>query len=483
MVRTPFLPLVNGWRFPRQPVLLGQRLASGPPPFGPVLTPTYICDAWLCPLAAYYSLLSDIHPLPERRGRRWSSGTTYHRMIARLRGELAGGQFVIPGGSRVVQEQAVRQRIFEMAREMAVDQAFVQELWSTAIEPYVARKLASGELTRLRGNDLITEVAVLCPDVQVPTNDGGHRTYPFHGVIDELDASAGRLIERTIRGDPQDNEAPGGKDLQARLLRRILSSISLAERPEGWERTDWEVIVETPFKDFSISVDSSDTVAIHEGAAWADLICRDPRIWRACLTHAQCSPTQSHLGTGDRCPAWRRRPPYPRSRQQLLRDCAWARRLLMYEYLWRHDLFWYRIMLQTAGQLGLLVPIQVTGMVGDRILLDPASPVGNPAYALVVFGTVALGLYRAGDFEDVGGGRLAFLPSDPLWGWPRMGAFPMGQAALLIFPEPTFLIHRDQRLLTFLPQRGVYSAQEAETSGHVVLFEALHGLRDLETRS
>ncbi|GAI17474.1 unnamed protein product, partial [marine sediment metagenome] len=155
----------------------------------------------------------------------------------------------------MVQERFLQ---FSQRHGFTIDES--SDILRNHIEPWVRRKLQNGELESISDDDqLIFELSV--GNARIPFHlEKGKRHYPLRGRVDEIDLTRKRLVERTIKGTPLDTESPLLKDCQVWLLWKILCSLKREQLPLQWKSVDFQnfdLVVETPYKDFTIKPDNN----------------------------------------------------------------------------------------------------------------------------------------------------------------------------------------------------------------------------------
>jgi len=134
------------------------------------------------------------------------------------------------------------------------------------VEPYARTRLASGELDEIRSHALLPERTLGNASVGIPLG-AGHRSYPIEARVDEVDLTAGVMVERTTLAI---EHAAASKPIQLALASAIVKLVPVPGIPAGWAALKQirRYVVETPTE--TITVDPDDVSwlnAIHEAAA------------------------------------------------------------------------------------------------------------------------------------------------------------------------------------------------------------------------
>lgn len=468
------------WPSIRTEILLEEKYKADRPPFAPFPTVTDVVNAAFCPVAAVHNLLYGIDNAlmrPEGTG----AGALFHEFIANLKISLADGS-CMPGGEK---------RLFDEFAEKKYDAA-KEEGWMY-VEYWLGRKMK--DLRGLAG-DIKTyfEVHVANDTINI---EGGHCSYPLRGRIDELDMMKKRIVERTILGSDSDSSPPALKDFQLWLLWKLLCSIERKDRPEAWRSEDfedYELVVETPYKDFVVPKNNRDfeTMA-HDAFSWIHDISSERfkfAIWEA-WQNASCSydsrnPDCSLLNRY----CYRAKLKYPEGRKAMHADMRKFYTSLLYEQMWSHHLLMYQLMKLPVAKLS-----------GWKIARGPAETLGNnkiivkvienPRSVLeqreekesrevnVIFGTLRLGLFRKAVVEDFRNGKftLKILGREPL---PKNSNINIILSEVSFYREgPWFLQRMVQRETCELGLWGLGKEEKAKKHATVQLIDAIFWDKDL----
>ena len=480
-------PALHRWRMPSNAVLQGERRPGGRPPFDPFLTASMIWTAHVCPVAALHELLHGRPLRPggqiwARRQPRGITGTEWHQYISRLRLKVAAERLSIP--SDAAHALAVIRHDFEnWAHLRQVPDAAREETWQAAVEPYARTRLASGELAEIRGHALLPELTLGSPAVAISLG-AGQRSYPIEARVDEVDLTAGVMIERTTLAI---EHAAASKPIQLALASAIIRSVPVPGIPTKWAALKQikRYFVETPNE--TIAVDPEDMSwldAIHEAAAIIRDLAGSELSERPIWAMAQCTPVQPHAFCSHPfVECFYKVPVYPQTRAAVKRDVRILCRALLYELLWQRDLAKYRLYNQVAsGDAFPGVPIEFlkTGQDARGHYLEVAyaseKVVGLERGTLIV-GTAFVGVRRnVGVVEDAATGT-ARLYCD-VEGLPLPGAgmlWPSTDEGLVLEEAPHFLLPNRQSELFALRRIGSSNHLRAEDNATIQILEAVFG--------
>ena len=482
------------WRYPRQDVLRQQVFPSGRPPFAPFPTVTNLINANFCPVAAYHDLIHGIenaltiqYPLQRR-------GELFHRFIAYLKLSLKNGDFALRG-DLPSQQQAIQTRFLGFTQYYGFSLSESYDIWRLYLEPWVRRKLQYEELQSISSEDqLFFEISVAKSRVPFLLNEGV-RNYPIRGRIDEIDLSNRRIIERTIKGERDDENSPLLKDYQIWLLWNILSSMNRDQLPSSWgdiNFQDFELIVETPYHDFNIIDNPDFLINTHWAYAWINdiSISESPGVFREVFENAQCAPQNPHTQCGfPFINCFPRRYPFPQSRPEIRQTFQPWYRLLLWEQMWKGHLWYYQLSMlerESLINLGLIVETQIVSSRENQIVLELIERNVNTfrgyEYCTIIpYGTIFCGLKLNARLTRTEGNRI-FLELDSVL--PAISE----EALLLLSPDipapimkepPIFLDRQIQSALFRLKYMGSRNRQRALRRSVIQLLEAIFGTRPL----
>jgi len=337
------VPLTR-WRWPRPEHLREEVYRRGHPPFNPFPNVKDVVDAALCPLAIFHKFYHGLRGAG--RGLRGDEegiqlGQHYHQFISYLKTEIVRGKRIEDAES-LLSNYCSSQRV-DVDTESSL---------RTLLRYWLRRKRESLEQLYERPR-IFFEVHVASINVTF----GREVRFPLHGVIDEIDITNRRIIERTLRGREDDTEPPFLKDFQLWLLWKIISSIGngLVREVLGCENfEDYELIVETPYRDFlvdknnplfnelaedafswisDLATSNNSRLAIAINEAWQNRgfhgrPCRYGEEIKECAMINNC---------------YYRRRRYPERRSAFGSDLRRLYYALFNEQIWRHDLMLYQL--------------------------------------------------------------------------------------------------------------------------------------------
>src|SRR5437879_6989592 len=487
---------LRSWGYPDRAILDGNVFPSGKPPFAPFPSVTDVLNAALCPVAALHDLMhgDDTALLGDypTRGR----GDLFHQFVSVLKLSLRGDFGPPDIGPRSSQEGVFRNRFLEFASRRGFGLSDAQNIWQESVEPWVRRKLLEGELDQQdKPGTLFFEITVGAP--KVPFQLGtGRRHYPLRGRIDEIDLAKKRIVERTTKSSATE-DPPLLKDLQVWLLWSILSSLPANELPVDWQRAgfkDFELVVETPNRDFVI--DKSDDAFLkrtHSAYAWiSDIaISESPGVAREVHLNAACTPDFPHSECSHvfrNC--FTRNYPFPQSRPEIQRVFRPWYRLLLWERMWRHDLWYYQLLSTPDEELvrrGFLSRARIisTGNNQAEIAIvqgERTSARGYDRFTLIPFGTVFCGQWANASLVSPKQSKLLVEFLDPIGvqaGEALLLPTPTETSASIMTPPPDYLITMEQRSLSRVEHAGLIKPEKATLSSVVQLLESVFGAKKL----
>ncbi|MEX2218833.1 MAG: hypothetical protein WD749_08740 [Phycisphaerales bacterium] len=478
-----YAPFVNRWRRPAKALLAGERHACGKPPFDPFLTASLLWTSHLCPVAAIHELLHGISLQP-RLGSSFRArlrGEHWHEYIAGLRLRIAAERLQLPG-DRDHAIEVIRHDFDQWVRPKHVPDPEVEAFWDDYVVPYARSQLASGSLQALVGHAILPEVSVGNWRIEVPL-DHGNRAYPIEARVDEIDLTAGVMIERTTLPLAQ---AVLYKDVQLVAAALILRSLPAAGVPEQWAavRRIRRFVLEAPDGSVEITPTADHFGAIHESAAIIrDLAASELAEWPI-RQLAQCSPVQPHSACSHPFVAcFYKVPTFPQSRAPIKRETRLLGRAQLYELMWQRDLNKYRLYERAdAGEKFPALDLEFvgTGHDGQRAFIEARLTGPAPAYPKcdLIIGTPFIGVRRQSvSFdEDPITGNLRFfcdLAGLPL---PNTGVlWPAINEGFLLEGRFDFLIQQLQRDLFAHHKIGTSDAQQQQQETALQLLDAIFG--------
>jgi hypothetical protein len=344
--------------------------------------------------------------------------------------------------------------------------------------------------------------------------------FPLRGIIDEVDITNQRIIERTLRGREDDNEPPLLEDFQLWLLWKIINSIdrSIVREVFGHENFEnYELIVETPYRDFQVDKNNSQFEEWAEDAfSWISDIARGNSIavsdaWRCRGHHNRpCRYGEEIEECALRYDCYYHRRRYPERRSALKEAFRPLYHALFNEQLWKHDLTLYQLSIMEQGRditlrnnlrellLGRnIFPVEVVEPLDHRRFVlrvnesvrDPLSEIvqDEPLSFDIIFGSFSIGLKRRAypdlNNSNIRDGRVVIYVegSAGIESVENMNAL-LIRGGLLFREDPWFLKRIVQRSLFKLEKWGIDRSDRAQ--GHVTirLIDTLFGSGRLRAR-
>jgi len=499
--------LLGRWRHPRfkrsDDRSIISTFPSGRPPFASFPTVTHLLNANLCPVAILHDLIHGVedalltgrhYPLKKR-------GELFHKFIAYLKLSLKNGSFElrddIPSQLRVIRS---RFNHFSQNPDFSLSLDASNDIWRLHVEHWITRKLQNGELQQISSNNqAFFELTVANSHIPFPINSG-IRNYPLRGRIDEIDLTNRRIIERTIRGESSDTNPPLLKDYQVWLLWKILCSLREEQLPPDWTNInfqDFELIVETPYKDFPISSNPTNprdghtyVMDTHYAYAWINDICFDPRVHREAGEH-RCAPENpdrpecGHLWIN----CLRHNYLFPRSRHEIRRTFAPWCRFLLWEQIWK-GIWYYQILMlsrQDLLNLGMVIETQIISSQNNQMELevveqDVNTLRGYDSCTIIPYGTTFCGLKLNARLTRTDENRIFLELDNKLQAQSK-------EALLFLSPDTPFTIVKEEPLI-FLDRQiqsslfglehiGTDDEDRARRRSLIQLLEAVFGSRTL----
>ena len=489
------------WRYPSNDCLLGNVFPSGRPPFAPFPTVTNLLNANLCPVAIYHDLIHGIdNALIPQYGKEKQRGELFHKFIAHLKLSLKNRSFRLSGYDIQSQLGMVQDLFLRFSHRQGFSTDEASEILRIYIEPWVRRKLQNGELESISEDDqLIFELSV--GNARVPFYLGnGKRHYPLRGRVDEIDLTRKRIIERTMKGTPSDTEPPLLKAYQVWLLWKILCSLNREQLPPQWKSVDFQnfdLVVETPYKDFTIYSDNDSYIMdTHYAYAWInDISISESRgVFQEVFENAVCTPLKPHTECGHKfLNCFPRDYPYPQSRPEIKRTFKPWYRLLLWEKIWGGDLFQYQLLMLSREKLirqGLISEGQIVSFKDNKMELELieeniGSIRGYDRYTIIPYGTLFCGKRETATLVEVKENHLTMELHGVEDSFFR-------DAILLPLPDlpppimqepPTYLKEQMQNALLRLQYSGVIKPEKAQEKSLVQLLEGVFGRRSIRRGS
>lgn len=475
---------------------------SGRPTFPPFPTITTLLNANLCPFALLHELLHGVDnalligqylPLKNR-------GELFHKFIAHLKLSLKNGSLQLRGDVSA-QLRIIRSFFWRFSQNQGRSSE-ANDIWGSYVEPWVIRKLQSGELQSISSDtQIFFELTVANSRIPFPLSNG-IRSYPLRGRIDEIDLTNGRIIERTIRGEISDINPPLLKGYQIWLLWMILCSLRREQLPSDWINInfqDFERIVETPYRDFRIASNATNptdghtyVMDTHYAYAWINDISlsEHPSVFREvfdnrCVPENPDRPECGHLWIN----CHRHHYVFPRSHHEIRRNFAPWYRYLLWEQIWKG--IWYYQLLMLARQdlfdLGMIIETQIVSSRNNQMELEVTGPDintlrGYDFCTVIPYGTTFCGLILKGRLTRTEENRIFLELDDTLQAQSE-------EALLLLSPETPlpivkeepliFLDRQTQSSLFGLEHIGSDDEDQAHRRSIIQLLEAIFGSRSL----
>ena len=487
---------LSRWQYPRDDVLRNQIFASGKPPFAPFPTVTNLINANLCAVALYHDLIHGIENAFVRGNPRTLKrrGELFHNFVAYLKLSIRNGDFELRGDIPS-QVSSIQNMFLRFSQSQGFQICESNDIWKLYVRPWVERKLENGELQSISSDSQIFfETSVANSHVPFPLGSGV-RNYPLRGRIDEINLTQKRIIERTTRGGYEDNSPPFLKDYQIWLLWKIICSFREENLPNEWRGInfeDFELVVETPCRDFVISDNQNFTNDTHSGYAWINDISTSelPGVFSEVFENAQCAPESPHSECGHpfiNC--FPRRYPFPRCRPEIRQTFQPWYRLLLWEQMWKGHLWHYQLLMLDREELlnlGIIVETSVVSVQDNQIELEivgrEANTLKGYEYCTIIpYGTVFCGLKLDARLVSTRNNNIVLQLSGIL---PRISE----EAILLLSPDipapiikepPIFLEQQAQSALFRLKHIGAQNEERARQRSLIQLFESIFGTRPL----
>jgi len=473
-------------------IYLEETFPSGKPSFDPFPTVTELTYAYHCPLAIYHYLhhSEDGAFTPWGTAGGWRAGDAFHRFIERLKIMIIEGKIVF--GAQESPSSKLRRIWSEfMSFGKALENPNI--IWEQYLKPWTDRKIDELDLVDTHAR-IYFEITAASNYVQFATEEGGTRTYPLIGRIDEIDLNRKRIVERTIKSDASP------KDYQLWLLWKILCSIDRAKYPEGWEDVDFnefELVVETPHKDFPVKkTNPAFERCTNECYAWVHDLTFDPKaVWDAYKERA-CTYENRKADCGLSWMCYARKQPFPTSRNEMRRIFKDVYRALLWEKMWTLDFFQYKFVTFTERELeerGLVTKGRTIPGTRRRNTFQveiPSSQVGliwakgsdDVGRFLVVFGNLSIG-QRLEAVLEKRDQNIFSVSTAADWGYPFHSEPIIATvgADFLVFEErPTHLIRGVQRDIHRLEFHGVKDQKRAEQDSKIQLMECVFGRKNIK---
>ena len=483
--------ILKRWKRP-EPKLLDEVFPYGKPPFDPFPTVTELTNAFLCPLAIYHYLHhgEDGALVPRTAVEGWKAGDTFHGYIARLKTKIKEKKIILEKENQHNSLNIIWADFSDFARELEKPDTF----WHEYLETWAKRKLP--ELCLINNNSSIYfEITVSNERTKFNTEDGGGRTYPLSGRIDEIDIEGKKIIDRTIKSDPSP------KDYQIWLLWKLLCSIERHKYPKEWANVnfnDFNLIVETPYDDIPIKKDNPEFERLtHEAYAWIHDLTFDPRaVWDA-YNERSCNYDNRNENCGLAWMCYLKKQTYPLGRNEMRRRFKDIYRSLQWEKMWTSDLLHYKYVMRSENDLekyGLLCKANIIQGTQKGNMFEvkiPATQVGLFSakesdevgrFLIVPFGNLSIGLRLQAIISRRKGDIFSVKNVEQLSTPPSTSTIIANiDKDLIIFEEhPVYLITGNQRDMHRLEFRGIKDQTRAERDSKIQLIECVFGSKPIK---
>jgi len=486
---------LSRWRYPISRVLEGRVFPLGRPPFAPFPSVSNMINAYLCPVALVHDLihgmnnaLSVQYPMSRR-------GNHFHDFISEIKILISSGTINVGVDSNSLLRN-IQSRFTEFSRSRRFQLGESTEIWSNYIEPWVSRKIQESELQEIKENgNIFFEVSVANDKFRLPLANG-NRKYPLNGRIDEINISKKKIIERTIKENPNSNHPPLLKDYQVWLYWKLLCSIDNDKLPSQWRDIDFssfDLVVETPTRDYNVKERPEFINNTHSAFAWIDDIgsSESTGVFREAYENARCSPENPDTNCSHpfiNC--FPKSYPYPRCRPEIRQTFQPWYRLLLWERMWKGDLWKYRTLILNNNQLkdlGLIEETNIISMQDNEIKIelsrDNVFGSGYDDFTIIPFGTLHCGIRLDARLNRTEGNRLILKLNKRI---PIIS----DEAILLESSENNTSIMRNipltfldrgsqQALFKLKTKMGAQTLQASERRSIIQLLESIFGTRNL----
>lgn len=498
---------VSPWRWPRRDYLLEREYRRGVPPFDRFPSVQDVVDAVLCPVAIVHKFYHGFRgALGGARGDGENIGALFHEFIALLKTDIALG--------RRSPDQAW-DLFYGFCSERGVSEESERNL-REYVSYWLRRKRRSLDELWNRRPRIFFEIHVA--SIRVTFEVRGRRTrYPIHGRIDELDVTNKRIVERTIRGNESAENPPFLKDFQLWLLWKIITSIDRNTIPEIWRGEnfeEYELFVETPYRDFRVEKDQPLFEEWAKDAlTWISDISRSTRtILEAWRNRGHHNRPCRFGDTIEECSmayiaCYRVQRRYPERRAALSASFRSLYRALFNEQLWSHDLLLYQLtIMEQDPQLGnelrrllmgrKIFPVEIErDLGGGRFILRVSNnDLRRTLHEIlqdenfefdIIFGSFCMGIRRRAflDFREsnLDEGRVVVRVIPNIEISDTENAY-LVRGGLLLREDPWFLKRVVQRALYRLEKWGLDREDRAQRHTTIRLIDTIFGPETLRAR-
>jgi len=428
------------WRYPSRNCLLGTEFPSGRPAFTPLPTVTNLLNANLCPVAIYHDLIHGVdNALIPQYGKEKQRRDLFHKFISRLKLSLKNRTFILSGYDIQSQLGMVQDLFLCFSHRQGFSTAEASDILKLYIEPWIRRKLRSGESLY--------------------------------------------------------------KDYQVWLLWKILYSLKLEQLPPQWNSVDFQnfdLVVETPYNDFTIKPDNEGHVMdTHYAYAWINdiSISESSGVFQEVFENAVCTPLTPHAECWHKfLNCFTRDYPYPQSRPEIKRTFKPWYRLLLWEKIWEGDLFQYQLLMLSREELirqGLISEGQIVSFKDNKMELEVGeenigSIRGHDRYTIIPYGTLFCGKRETATLVEAEKNHLTmelhgieeiFFKDAILLPLPSDSPPPIMQE------PPAYLKKQMQKALLRLQYSGVIKPEKSQEKSLVQLLEGVFGRQSIRRGS
>jgi hypothetical protein len=489
---------VERWRRPRQDYLLENVYRRGTPPFDPFPSVQDVVDATLCPYAIFHKIYHGHHgALVGLRGfgeEEIKLGDYFHDFISYLKAEIVSGREV-PSNAEALIGRYCSIRGLDVETENSL---------RSYMRYWLRRKRESLEQILNQRPRMFFEVHVASINVSF----GRSVRFPLRGIIDEIDITNRRIIERTLRGREDDREPPFLEDFQLWLLWKTISSVgrdAVREVLGCGSFEDYELLVETPYRDFRVDKNNPLFNRWAEDAfSWISDVARGNLItisdaWRCRGHHNRpCRYGEEIEECAMKNACYHRKRRYPERRSALREAFRPLYYALFNEQLWRHDLMLYQLAYMEQYEDDILRSCLRDLLIGRNIFpVEVVEPLNNGRFMLridgsligplleivqdeifsfdIIFGSFSVGLRRRAhlNINNIEDDRMIINVEGPVN--VVCGNALLIRGGLLFREEPWFLKRIVQRSLFDLEKWGLDRDDRARTHVTVRLIDTLFG--------
>jgi len=315
------------------------------------------------------------------------------------------------------------------------------------------------------------------------------------GICDEIDIDNKKIIDRTIKGKYNDDHPPLMKDYQLWLIWKIINSIPRSKLPDEVKNIDFDefnLVVETPHKDFNIDKENSTFEELtHEAYAWIHDVAFERKSGYDVFQHKRCTRVNK-VECGLQTYCFRRKPTFPESRSEMRRVFKDIYRPLFWDQMWNWHLFKYQLVMIAPSKLeslGLLskgkkisssnakIEIEVPEVQADQ--LQAYSEVSLRRYTIIPFGNFFFGKRMGATLVERKGNKLVMeIPKKEFRMSEIILILPKSDVTIIESP-PWYLSRNLQRSMFSLEFIGTKDPDKARKDSIVQILESLFGPKPL----